>query len=323
MGNSEKEVRELKPKEIAMECARYIRLHAKENLSVQGLAEEFGYSAYHFSRIFREEMGVTLMEYVKQQRLYGAAREIGNGRKILDAALEYGYETHSGFTRAFRLQFGYSPALLKAFRIGEALEKGDWEQMGLYLRETKVHALPEELYEELLYVIRNEGLTFDEKHLKETYELAQKIYEGRMRRSGDAYITHPLNTAILLADMGADEDTVCAGLLHDIWGMAEDPELYLAEAPVTSGVAEVLREYREFDRYFSGDERVILVALADRLHNMRTIEFVDPATWKERAKVTLEVYSPLAAACRKVKCRMEFDELAERVLEGKKVDGLS
>lgn len=297
-----------------MECARYIRSHAKEALSIQGLAAQFGYSAYHFSRMFREEMGVTLMEYVKQQRLYGAAREIGNGRKILDAALEYGYETHSGFTRAFRSQFGYSPAFLKAFRIGEALEKGDWEQMGLYLRETKVHELPEELFAELLQVIREEGIVCDENHVRETYELAAKLYEGRMRKSGDAYLTHPLNTAILLGDMGADEDTICAGLLHDVWEMAADPEAYLSEAPVTPDMAVILREYRDFDRYSSGEERAVLVALADRLHNMRTIEFTDPATWQERAKVTLEVYGPLAAACRKVKCRMEFDELSEKVL---------
>ena len=85
-----------------MECALYIRSHAKEPLSVQGLAEQFGYSACHFSRMFRAEMGVTLMDYVKQQRLFGAAREIREGRKILDTALDYGYETHSGFTRAFR-----------------------------------------------------------------------------------------------------------------------------------------------------------------------------------------------------------------------------
>ena len=66
--------------------------------------------------------------------------------------------------------------------------------------------------------------------------------------------------------------------------------------------------------YASCDERVVLVALADRLHNMRTIDFVDPATWEERAKMTLEVFGPMAAECGKVKCRMEFDDLAEKYL---------
>lgn len=117
-----------------------------------------------FSRMFREEMGTTLMDYVKQQRLFGAAREIREGRKILDTALDYGYETHSGFTRAFRAQFGYSPALLRAFHVGEAFEKGDWENMGLYLRETPVHALPNEIYA-LLFEVLDEAGTEYEKNI--------------------------------------------------------------------------------------------------------------------------------------------------------------
>ena len=278
-GKREKEVRVLGQKDILMECALYIRSHAKEPLSVQGLAEQFGYSACHFSRMFRAEMGVTLMDYVKQQRLFGAAREIREGRKILDTALDYGYETHSGFTRAFRAQFGYSPALLRAFHVGEAFEKGDWENMGLYLRETPVHALPNEIYALLFKVLDEAGTEYKKKHLEAVYGLAERVYKGKKRRSGDDYVTHPLNTALILADMGADEDTVCAGLLHDIWEMADEPELYLSDPAVTPAMNEILREYRAFEKYVSCDERVVLIALADRLHNMRTIDFVDPATW--------------------------------------------
>ena len=311
---TKKEVRVLGQKEILMECALYIRSHAKEPLSVQGLSNRFGYSACHFSRMFRAEMGVTLMDYVKQQRLFGAAREIREGRKILDAALDYGYETHSGFTRAFRAQFGYSPALLRAFRVGEAFEKGDWVNMGIYLRNTPVHAQPEELYGMLFEVLGEAGTAYGRGNVEAVYELAERVYEGKKRRSGDEYVTHPLNTAIILADMGADEDTVCAGLLHDVWEMADEPETYLSDPAVTPAVKEILNEYREFDKYASCDERVVLVALADRLHNMRTIDFVDPATWEERAKMTLEVFGPMAAECGKVKCRMEFDDLAEKYL---------
>lgn len=166
-------------KDILMECALYIRSHAKEPLSVQGLAEQFGYSACHFSRMFRAEMGVTLMDYVKQQRLFGAAREIREGRKILDTALDYGYETHSGFTRAFRAQFGYSPALLRAFHVGEAFEKGDWENMGLYLRETPVHALPNEIYALLFKVLDEAGTEYKKKHLEAVYGLAERVYKGK------------------------------------------------------------------------------------------------------------------------------------------------
>lgn len=320
-GKLEKEVRVLGNKDIFAECALYIRTHAKEALSVQGLAEHFGYSPYHFSRLFREKMGVTLMDYVKQQRLYGAAREIQEGRRILDAALDYGYETHSGFTRAFRAQFGYSPALFRAYYVRDALEKGDWENMGLYLKETPVHAQPEQLYEQLLEVLLESGAEYEKEHLNTVYGLAERLYEGKMRRSGDTYVTHPLNVAVILADMGADEDTICAGLLHDIWEMTKEPERYLADPSVTPAMAEILKEFREFDRYSSCDERVVLLALADRLHNMRTIEYVDPATWKERARMTLEVFGPMAAECGKVKCRMEFDRLSEKYLNTDEVDG--
>lgn len=161
-------------------------------------------------------------------------------------------------------------------------------------------------------------------HAKEALSvqgLAERLYEGKMRRSGDTYVTHPLNVAIILADMGADEDTICAGLLHDIWEMTKEPERYLADPSVTPAMAEILKDFKEFDRYSSCDERVVLLALADRLHNMRTIEYVDPATWKERAKMTLEVFGPMAAECGKVKCRMEFDKLSEKYLNTDEVDG--
>lgn len=297
-----------------MECAFYIRGHAKETLSVSKLAEQSGYSAYHFSRIFREMMGTTLMDYVKQQRLLGAAREIAKGRKILDAAVDYGYETHSGFTRAFHSQFGYSPALLRAYYVREALEKGEWKNMGLYLKETDQHAKPEELFEELCVMIHDRKLECGKMHLEDCYGLAKKIYEGRSRYSGDAYVTHPLNVAIILADMEADEDTICAGLLHDIWEMEQIPEDFWENSAITPAMKAILEEYRHFDAYCSCDERVVLIALADRLHNMRTIEFVDSVTWKERAKKTMELFGPIAAECGKVKCRMEFDELSERYL---------
>lgn len=187
--------------------------------------------------------------------------------------------------------------------------------MGLYLREMPVHALPNEIYALLFKVLDEAGTEYKKKHLEAVYGLAERVYKGKKRRSGDDYVTHPLNTALILADMGADEDTVCAGLLHDIWEMADEPELYLSDPAVTPAMNEILREYRAFEKYVSCDERVVLIALADRLHNMRTIDFVDPATWKERAKMTLEVFGPMAAECGKVKCRMEFDDLAERYLK--------
>ena len=102
----------------------------------------------------------------------------------------------------------------------------------------------------------------------------------RSGNSGEAYITHPLNTAIILADMGSDEETVCAGLLHD----AKDSEYaeHLKETEAGRKIWKVLLAYREFERMHEcEDERGLWLPLPTALHNMRTIEFVDPSTWKK------------------------------------------
>ena len=91
-------------------CIQYIENNIKEELKAESIAKEMGYSVYHFSRIFKEEMGISLMEYVKDRRLLRAAEDIMSGKRILDVAIEYGYQTHSGFTKAFRKKYGFAPA---------------------------------------------------------------------------------------------------------------------------------------------------------------------------------------------------------------------
>lgn len=304
-------------KNIMKDWVLFIREHRKEELSLEILAGAFGYSPYHFSRLFRETMGITAMEYVKQQRLYGAAEEILKGRRILDTALDYGYETHSGFTRAFRSQFGYSPALLRAWVVRERLEKGEREGMGLYLAESKIHEEPDVLFEELCAIVKKERTDCEEERLRAVYDLAKSFYGGRKRKSGDLYVTHPLNVAIILADMGADGDTVCAGLLHDVPELTRTDGSGHRTEEITPAMAEILTEFGKFQ---SGnregcEERAVLIALADRLHNMRTIEFMDSSVWKEKARETLELFAPLAAEYGNLKCRMEFDELSLKYLK--------
>ena len=309
----------LRQKEIIMNCAEYIRKHCREELSMEMLADQSGYSACHFSRTFREIVGMPPMEYVKQQRLYGAAKEIAAGRKILDTALAYGYETHSGFTKAFRSLFGYSPVLLRACYVSETFEKGDRERMGLYLMETDVHAAPEELFEILCQTVRAGRIDCGEERLRAVYGLAAELCGGRLRKSGDLYVTHPLNAAVILADMGADGDTICAGLIHDVWELSAEPEMILHREVVTLPMHEILVEYRKVregkpEEGNPEDERAVLVALADRLHNMRTIEFMDSAVWGDKARETMERFAPLAAKIGNLKCRLEMDELAEKFL---------
>lgn len=89
----------------------FVEAHIKEPLTVTRIAQAAGYSPYHFSRMFTEQRGMSVMDYVRLRRLSLARMELLTGRKILDIALDYGFETASGFTRAFRREFGYAPTV--------------------------------------------------------------------------------------------------------------------------------------------------------------------------------------------------------------------
>lgn len=108
-------------------CIEYIEAHIKENLTVQDIAAEIGYSIYHFCRVFSLCMEMSVMEYVRSRKLSLASTELFAGRRIIDIALDYGFETQSGFTKAFRRAFGYSPtqyaARMDGFRNGDSILK--------------------------------------------------------------------------------------------------------------------------------------------------------------------------------------------------------
>ncbi|NOW90374.1 helix-turn-helix domain-containing protein [Clostridium beijerinckii] len=97
----------MKYNEVILLCIQYIEDNITEKLTVECISKKMGYSTYHFSRIFKEQMSVSLMEYVKDRKLFRAIEDIMLGKRILDVAVEYGYETHSGFTKAFRRKYGF------------------------------------------------------------------------------------------------------------------------------------------------------------------------------------------------------------------------
>ena len=292
--------------------AVFIDKNIKEELTILQLSAWAGYSPGYFTRCFKTKFGISPMEYVKQRKLLTAAKEIANGRRILDAALDYGWETHSGFTKSFTSVFGYSPVLLRAFYVRDASVKGDRQSMEAYIKTTQVYKKPEELWQILCLTLKENKTEYNNEKLGSIYELAKTLHEGEKRKSGEEYITHPLNVAIILADMGADENTVCAGLLHDVW-REEYKEIISREAG--SAIREILFSYEEFEHtHESSDDRGVLVALSDRLHNMRTIEFVDAATWKKRAEDTLRQFSPIASKCADFRLRSELDELSIKFL---------
>jgi AraC family transcriptional regulator len=121
----------MKHTDVLQEILRYIDTHIKEKLSVEILAERAGYSPYYFCRRFQCEVGCSIMEYVRNRRLAYAASELDSGRRLIEIAVDYGFETHSGFSKAFRRYFGCPPEIYRAyaaFEIPKLHEKKEKKQ---------------------------------------------------------------------------------------------------------------------------------------------------------------------------------------------------
>ncbi|MEW6902888.1 bifunctional (p)ppGpp synthetase/guanosine-3',5'-bis(diphosphate) 3'-pyrophosphohydrolase [Trueperella pyogenes] len=164
------------------------------------------------------------------------------------------------------------------------------------------------LLEPLMRAIGNRK--FDKARIIRAYETAERAHDGQMRKSGEPYITHPVAVATILAELGMDEDTLVAGLLHDT---VEDTDYSLKQltkdygdtvALLVDGVTKLDKvEYGEAAQAetvrkmviaMAKDIRVLLIKLADRLHNARTWKYVNPASAQKKARETLEIYAPLA-----------------------------
>lgn len=169
------------------------------------------------------------------------------------------------------------------------------------------------------------------------YELAEKSHKGQMRKTGEEYITHPLHVAYILADLNAAPEVVASGLLHDV---VEDTEVTSEEiteqfgptiARIVDGVTKLdqlsynknplSRSEASNDNYqklilaMVKDVRVVIVKLADRLHNMRTIKFLKPEKQKQIARETLDILAPLAHRLGMFKIKSDLEDLSFKVLQ--------
>jgi AraC family transcriptional regulator len=99
---------------------KFMEDHMKENVTIEEIASQSGYSLYHFCRVFNLCMGVSVMEYIRARRLSLAATELFKGRKVIDIAVDYGFETSGGFTKAFRKAFGYTPTQYVERKTGDS-----------------------------------------------------------------------------------------------------------------------------------------------------------------------------------------------------------
>ena len=193
---------------------------------------------------------------------------------------------------------------------------------------------PEELYQELIRSIRKYHPSDDISMVEKAYEIAYNAHKEQKRKSGEPYIIHPLCVAIILADLELDKETIVAGILHDVVEDTVMTDKELAEvfgdevALLVDGVTKLTQiswstdkveiqaeNLRKMFLAMAKDIRVILIKLADRLHNMRTLQYMTPAKQKEKARETMDIYAPIADRLGISKIKTELDDLSLKYLE--------
>ncbi len=193
---------------------------------------------------------------------------------------------------------------------------------------------PQALFDKLLLRIRKYHPSTDVSMVEKAYHLAYEAHKDQYRKSGEPYIIHPLWVAIILADLELDKETITAGLLHDVVedtvftddeikdmfgvevSLLVDGVTKLGQLSYSADKLEVQAEnLRKMFLAMAKDIRVILIKLADRLHNMRTLEFMRPEKQQEKAKETMDIYAPIAQRLGISKIKTELDDLSLKYLQ--------
>ncbi len=301
----------MKTEDIVNIVLRYIDEHLEEPITISILADMAGYSEYHFVRLFKSQIGMTAMEYVCRRRLIKASEDIVLGAKIIDVAIKYGWQSHSGFTKAFIKEFGFCPSLLRAMKISMDNLGGN-AMSHVFLNATKIGATKEELLETLKASLIENGIYVEQNTLDKVYRTACLTYKNVKRYSGEEYVTHLINVAIILAELGAEEDIILAGMFCDVAkkGTISVNELknHLPEE-VYSIVLKVQNADTIDTAVVTVEDDVLHIKLAERLHNMRTVNFIDESKKGEKAKETIECFMPLARKLGNKKLINELNDL--------------
>ena len=190
-----------------------------------------------------------------------------------------------------------------------------------------------ENHDDLIASLKASDKDYDIEKIERAYEVADKAHGGQVRRSGDPYISHPVSVAIILIGMGMDTDCICAALLHDV---VEDTAVTLDElkkafgadvAVMVGGVTKLTNmtfstkeeqqaeNIRKMLLAMNEDIRVILIKLADRLHNMRTMQYQTPEKQRSKSHETMEIYAPIAHRLGIRSIKDELEDLALRYLD--------
>ena len=193
---------------------------------------------------------------------------------------------------------------------------------------------PDILYRELIDSVQKYHPSTDISMIEKAYRIAYEAHKDQYRKSGEPYIIHPLCVAIILADLELDKETIVAGLLHDV---VEDTVMTSEEIKdefgeevevIVDGVTKLgqlsykadkveaqAENLRKMFLAMAKDIRVILVKLADRLHNMRTLKYMKPEKQKEKARETMDIYAPIGHRLGISKIKVELDDLSLKYLE--------
>ena len=213
----------------------------------------------------------------------------------------------------------------------------EYEELNKNLEVVDGHAVkapedyqdPEQLYQALVARVRKYHPSADISMIEKAYQIGKEAHKEQVRKSGEPYIIHPLWVAIILADLEMDKETIVAGMLHDV---VEDTTMTVEDvtrefgeevALLVDGVTKLgqlsyskdkleaqAENLRKMFLAMAKDIRVIIVKLADRLHNMRTLEFMTPAKQKEKARETMDIYAPIAQRLGISKIKTELDDLS-------------
>ncbi len=213
----------------------------------------------------------------------------------------------------------------------------EYEQLNKNLEVVDGHAVkapedyqdPEQLYQALVARVRKYHPSTDISMIEKAYRIAKEAHKDQVRKSGEPYIIHPLWVGIILADLEMDKETIVAGMLHDA---VEDTDMTLEDitkefgeevALLVDGVTKLgqlsysqdklevqAENLRKMFLAMAKDIRVIIIKLADRLHNMRTLEFMTPAKQQEKARETMDIYAPIAQRLGISKIKTELDDLS-------------
>jgi GTP diphosphokinase / guanosine-3',5'-bis(diphosphate) 3'-diphosphatase len=207
--------------------------------------------------------------------------------------------------------------------------------------ETESLNLEDQLFETLTLTLREQNRLDEEiGAVKKAYEYAYQKHEGQFRKNEEKYIVHPVNVAMILAEIPVDTPTICAALLHDV---LEDTDATPEEIrklfgqdvlTIVEGVTKLgkfqfesteernAENFRKMFLAMANDVRVVLLKLADRLHNMRTLEHLKREKQVKIARETLEVFSPLANRMGMGKWRVELEDLSFQFLDPEEYERL-